>query len=112
MDPSTTQCAGMFPDAATHRGGFNVIPDTAASLEAAIALPTFSTVQSASEIVLAPSLFVNCGAAAVMQAVLTNTRTIATNLWLLFRIAEISNTNGISRHRIRRDDPISNRSQK
>ena len=36
---------------------------------------------------------------------------MAIHFCVLFGIAEVSNTNGISRHIIRRDDPISNRSQ-
>jgi hypothetical protein len=46
-----------------------------------------------------------------MQAVLTNKRTMAIHFCVLFGIAEVSLTSGISRHRIRRDDPISNRSK-
>src|SRR6185436_19711676 len=103
MDPSTTQYAGADPDAATHRGGFSATPDTGASLEAAgcrpcaspmaeigIAVPTLSTAQSASEIILLPSLVASCLAAALIQAVVANRRTMAIHLCLLLGIAEVS----------------------
>jgi hypothetical protein len=101
MDPSTAQYAGIVPDAATHRGGLSATPDTGSPMaEIGIALPTLSTVQSASEIVLLPSMVAVCRAAAVRQAVLTKRRTRAIHFCVLF---------GISRHRIQRSDPISNR---
>src|SRR5438552_3863348 len=112
MDPPTTQYAGIAPAAATHRGGLSAIPDNPSRIvEIGIAVPTLSTVHSASEIVLLAAIFGSCRAAAATQAVPTKRRSTATRFCVLFGIAEVSNTNGISRHRIRRDDPISNRSQ-
>jgi len=77
MDPSTTQCAGVFPDATTHRGRFSAIADTGSPLaELGIAVPTVSAVQSVSEIVLFPSMVASC-AAATIQAELIKRRTMA-----------------------------------
>jgi hypothetical protein len=50
-------------------------------------------VQSDSEIVLLPLLVAICGAAALMQTVLTKRRTTATHFCVLFGIAELSNIN-------------------
>jgi hypothetical protein len=80
----------MFPDAATHRGALNAIPDTGSPMaEIGIVLPSLLVVHSASEIVLLPSIDVDCRAAAVTQAVLTKTRTVATH-FVWFGIADFS----------------------
>jgi hypothetical protein len=101
----------MFPDAAIHRGALSAIPDTGSPMaEIGIELPSLFVVQSASERVLLLSIDVSCRAAAVTQAVLTKTRTVATH-FVLFGIADFSRTGGLSCLRIRRDDPNSNRSQ-
>ena len=52
--------------------------------ETGIAIPTLSTVQSASEIILLPSLVATCGAAAVMQAWQINRRTMVIHFCVLF----------------------------
>src|ERR1051326_5679558 len=112
MDPSTAQYAGVAPDAATHRGGFSATPETGWPMaEIGMAVPTLSTEQFASEIISLPSLVASCLAAALIHGVVTNRRTMVIHFCVLFGIAEVSNTNGISRHIIRRDDPLSNRSQ-
>jgi hypothetical protein len=101
----------MVRVAATHRGALNTIPDTGSPMaEIGMALPSLFVVQSASEMVLLPSIDVSCRAAAVTQTVLTKTRTVATH-FVLFGIADFSRTGGLSCLRIRRDDPNSNCSQ-
>jgi hypothetical protein len=57
--------------------------------EIGIAIPTLSTVQSASEIVLYPSIVAVCRAAAT-QAVPTNRRKTVTHFCVLFDIADVS----------------------
>jgi hypothetical protein len=111
MDPSTTQYAAMVPDAATQRGGFKATPDTGSPMsEVGIVLPTLAVVQAVSGSVLLSSIVRSCRQAALIQVVLTKRRTMTTHPRVMFGIAEASNINRISRHRIRRDDPMSNRS--
>jgi hypothetical protein len=94
MDPSTTQYAGMFPDAATQRGGFSETPDTGSPIpEVGIVLPTVTVVQAVSDSVLLSSIVASCLAAALMQLVLTKTRTMTAHFRVMFGIAEVSNTN-------------------
>jgi hypothetical protein len=79
----------MVPDAVTHRGAFSAIPDTGWPMaEIGIVVPSLFVVQSASEIVLLPSI-VGCCQAAATQAVLTKTRKVATH-FVLFGIADFS----------------------